>query len=144
MRNGGSLLDGHITAAVPVVDFSARLQPNEHAMDHRVSFELTVEDVARCLEKKTAIPGDSGTASFHLAPTSNGDHLDETYHDLPEKARRSLSLRLAKEFNFNNVDAANVEPSVGSDWWANEKVAGMTSEPKKNWSFHPVAQPGVS
>jgi hypothetical protein len=123
-------------------------------MDHRVSFELTVEDVARCLEKKTAISGDSATASFHLAPTSSGDHkresndtrlyVDETYHDLPEKARRSLSLRLAKEFNFNSVDAANVEPSVGSDWWANEKVAGITSEPEKGWSFHPVAQPGVS
>ncbi|CAL4967713.1 unnamed protein product [Urochloa decumbens] len=157
MRNGGSLLDGHITAAVPVADFSARLQPNDHAMDHRVSFELTVEDVARCLEKKTAISGDSGTASFHLAPpTSSGDHkrdsndtrmglyVDETYHDLPEKARRSLSLRLAKEFNFSNVDATNVEPSVGSDWWANEKVAGITAEPEKGWSFHPVAQPGVS
>ncbi|TKW42333.1 hypothetical protein SEVIR_1G377700v4 [Setaria viridis] len=156
MRNGGSILDGHIAAAVPVADFSARLQPNDHAMDHRVSFELTVEDVARCLEKKTAISGDSATASFHLAPTSSGDHkresndtraglyVDETYHDLPEKARRSLSLRLAKEFNFNNVDAANVEPSVGSDWWANEKVAGITSEPEKGWSFHPVAQPGVS
>jgi len=156
MRNGGSLLDGQISAAVPVVDFSARLQPNEHAMDHRVSFELTVEDVARCLEKKTAISGDSGTASFHLAPTGSGDHhresnearaglyVDESYHDLPEKARRSLSLRLAKEFNFNNVDVGSVEPSVGSDWWANEKVAGMTTEPKKNWSFHPVVQPGVS
>jgi hypothetical protein len=117
-------------------------------MDHRVSFELTVEDVARCLEKKTAISGDSATASFHLAPpTSSGDHkresndpraglyVDETYHDLPEKARRSLSLRLAKEFNFNNVDV---------DWWANEKVAGITPEPEKSWSFHPVAQPGVS
>ncbi|GJM87395.1 hypothetical protein PR202_ga03344 [Eleusine coracana subsp. coracana] len=156
MRNGGSLLDGHITAAVPVVDFSARLQHNDHAMDHRVSFELTVEDVARCLEKKTAISGDSTSASFRLAPISNGDHpresvdtmaglhVDETYHDLPEKARRSLSLRMAKEFNFNNIDAANVETSVGSDWWANEKVAGITTEPKKNWSFFPVAQPGVS
>ncbi|GJM87468.1 hypothetical protein PR202_ga03425 [Eleusine coracana subsp. coracana] len=78
MRNGGSLLDGHITAAVPVVDFSARLQHNDHAMDHRVSFELTVEDVARCLEKKTAISGDSTSASFRLAPISNGDHPRES------------------------------------------------------------------
>jgi hypothetical protein len=156
MRNGGSLLDGHISAAVPVVDFSARLQHNDHAMDHRVSFELTVEDVARCLEKKNTICGDSTSASFRLAPISNGDHpresgdtraglhVDETYHDLPEKARRSMSLRMSKEFNFNNIDAANVETSIGSDWWANEKVAGITTEPKKNWSFLPVAQPGVS
>lgn len=156
LRNGGSLLDGHITAAVPVVDFSARLQNNDHAMDHRVSFELTVEDVARCLEKKTAISGESTASSFQLTPTSNGDHprdsndtraglyVDETYHDLPEKARRSLSLRLAKEFKFNNIDAANVETSVGSDWWANEKVAGITPEPRKSWSFFPMAQPGVS
>lgn len=158
MRNGGSLLDGHITAAVPVVDFSARLQSNDHAMDHRVSFELTVEDVARCLEKKTAISGDSAQSSFHLLPTSNGDHsresnetraglyVDETYHDLPEKARRSLSLRLAKEFKFNNIDGAHVEETgaLGSDWWANDKVAAITTEPRKSWSFRPMAQPGVS
>ncbi|XBH65880.1 hypothetical protein VPH35_119375 [Triticum aestivum] len=158
MRNGGSLLDGHITAAVPVVDFSARLQNNDHAMDHRVSFELTVEDVARCLEKKTAISGESAASSFHLPSSNTGDHsresnetraglyVDETYHDLPEKARRSLSLRLAKEFKFSNVDAPHVEETgaLGSDWWANEKVAAITTEPRKGWSFRPVAQPGVS
>lgn len=158
MRNGGSLLDGHISAAVPVVDFSARLQNNDHAMDHRVSFELTVEDVARCLEKKTAIAGESAASSFHLSSTSNGDrsresnetraglYVDETYHDLPEKARRSLSLRLAKEFKFSNVDAPQVEETgaLGSDWWANEKVAAITTEPRKSWSFRPIAQPGAS
>ena len=158
MRNGGSLLDGHISAAVPVVDFSARLQNNDHAMDHRVSFELTVEDVARCLEKKTAISGESAASSFHLLATSNGDrsresnetraglYVDETYHDLPEKARRSLSLRLAKDFKFSNTDAPQAEETgaLGSDWWANEKVAAITTEPRKSWSFHPKAQPGAS
>ncbi|CAM0943206.1 unnamed protein product [Alopecurus aequalis] len=158
MRNGGSLLDGHISAAVPVVDFSARLQNNDHAMDHRVSFELTVEDVARCLEKKTAISGESAASSFHLSSTSNGDrsresnetraglYVDETYHDLPEKARRSLSQRLAKEFKFSNTDASQVEETgaLGSNWWANEKVAAITTEPRKSWSFRPMTQPGAS
>ncbi|KAG8060807.1 hypothetical protein GUJ93_ZPchr0002g24690 [Zizania palustris] len=156
MRNGGSLLDGHISAAVPVVDFSACLQNNDHAMDYRVSFELTVEDVARCLEKKTNISGESAATSFRLAAISNGDNpresndtragicVDETYHDLPEKACQSMSLRKAKEFKFDNVDATTVEPSVGSDWWANEKVAGITAEPKKSWSIFQVAQPGVN
>ncbi|PAN43488.1 hypothetical protein GQ55_8G235900 [Panicum hallii var. hallii] len=144
MHNGSSLLDAHITAAVPVADFSARLQHNDHAMDRRASFGLTAEDVARCLEKKIANAGDSVSASFRLAPTSSGSntresndtmaglYIDETYHDLPEKARRSLSLRLNKEFNFNIDDCTTVDPSVGSSWWANDKVTGITAEPEKS------------
>jgi len=144
MRNDSSVLDSHITAAVPVTDFSARLQHTDLAMDRRASVGLTVEDVARCLEKKIANPGDSVSASFRLAPTTSsgnnkresndtrvGLYIDETYHDLPEKARRSLSLRLNKEFNFNIDDCTTVDPSVGSNWWANDKVTGITAEPEK-------------
>ena len=144
MRNGSSVLDAHITAAVPVADFSARLQPNDHSMDRRASVGLTVEDVARCLEKKIANPGETVSASFRIAPSSSGSnkresndtrvglYIDETYHDLPEKARRSLSLRLNKEFNFNIDDCTTVDPSVGSNWWANDKVTGITAEPEKS------------
>ncbi|CAN6171758.1 unnamed protein product [Urochloa humidicola] len=136
MHDGCSLLEGNITEAAPVADFSARLQHNVRAKDHQVSFDLTVEDVVRCREKKTANLENSVPASFHLGPTSSGDHkrgsnysrdrqyVNEIYRDLPEKVRRSLSLRLAKEVsNFKSIDATNVEPSVG-----NEKATGMTEE----------------
>ncbi|KAF8779571.1 hypothetical protein HU200_002485 [Digitaria exilis] len=135
---------------VPIADFSARLQPNDHAMNRRVSFELTVEGVVRCLEKKSAISRDSTTASFHFSPTSSGDHKresnhtragvhDEMYHDLPEKVRRSLSLRQAREFKFNNIESTDSEANMGSDWWANEKVSEITAEPEKGMSSDPVS-----
>ncbi|KAF8694441.1 hypothetical protein HU200_038183 [Digitaria exilis] len=150
MCNGGSPFDGDITDGVPIADFSARLQPNDHAMNRRVSFELTVEGVVRCLEKKSAISRDSTTASFHFSPTSSGDHKresnhtragvhDEMYHDLPEKVRRSLSLRQAREFKFNNIESTDSEANMGSDWWANEKVSEITAEPEKGMSSDPVS-----
>ncbi|XP_022679753.1 uncharacterized protein LOC101755086 [Setaria italica] len=138
MRNGYFLLDGHITAAVPVADFSARLHHNDHDMDHLVSFDLTVADVARRLEKKTAILGDSATTSFRFAPSS-GDHKRDLYHDLPEKVRQSLSLRLPREFNINVIDAPNVEPTLGND----KVAAGITVELEKARSY-PVVQQGAS
>ncbi|KAF8779569.1 hypothetical protein HU200_002483 [Digitaria exilis] len=153
MSNDGSNFDGDITSSAAVADFATCLQPNDHAMNSRVSFELTVEGVVRCLEKKNAISRDSATPSFHLAPASSGHHKresnhtraevhDEMYHDLLEKVRCSLSLHRTREFNLNDVESTNPEPSVGSDWWANVKVAGISAEPEKGMSLDRVSQPG--
>lgn len=145
-RNGGSLLDGRITAAASLVDLTVGSQNHEHGADHRVSFELTAEDVARCLGKKSAISGEhlkiaTTTATDGVCTEKSVDN--ENCSDIPEKARSSLSLPVAKEFNFDNSDTANAEPSLGSDWWANEKV-GRATEPRKDWAFFPMIQPGVS
>ncbi|KAF8650753.1 hypothetical protein HU200_063657 [Digitaria exilis] len=141
MSNGGSPFDGDITSGAPVAYFSTCFQPSDHAMNRRVSFELTVEGVKRCLEKKNAISRDSATP-FHLAPTSSDDHKRMMYHELLEKVRRSLSLHQAREFNLNDAEYTNPGPSVGSDWWANDKVAGISAEPEKGMSLDPVSQPG--
>lgn len=154
-RDGGSLLDGRITAAAPTVDSAMGPHNNDHAMDHRVSFELTAEEFARCLGKKTALSGDCNSGSSQVATStgdqitdeakkSNGICVDETYHDLPEKAQPSFALPAVKEFKFDNADGAPAEPSVGSAWWANEKVVGTSSEPRKNWAVFSMIQPGVS
>ncbi|XP_019710831.1 uncharacterized protein [Elaeis guineensis] len=154
-RNGGSLLDGQITAAAPRMDSAMGSHNNEHAMDHRGSSELTEEEFARCLGKKTATSGETNSGSSQVATAavdqitaeankSNAICVDETYHDLPEIAQPSTALSAVKEFKFDNADGAPLEPSVGSDWWANEKVAGTASEPHKNWAYFPMIQPGVS
>ncbi|XP_073012458.1 uncharacterized protein [Typha latifolia] len=157
-RNGGSLLDGQISAAAPMVDSTSRSQNGEYAVDQRVSFELTAEDVARCLGKRSASSGEAtseslqvpfGTDSFRAnSIKGSGVCVDESYHDLPERAR-PLFFSAAKEFKFDNSDGASAEPNVGSDWWANEKVVGTEVEPQKDehqkdWTFFPTMQQGVS
>ena len=62
------------------------------------------------------------------------------------KVEPSSTSATTGSFKFSNVDAPHVEETgaLGSDWWATEKVAAITTEPRKSWSFRPVAQPGVS
>ncbi|CAL9071249.1 unnamed protein product [Musa textilis] len=151
-RNDGSLLDGQISAAASVVDPALVPKINEHTMDHRVSFELTAEEFARRLEKKVAMSGEGKseilTARNDKANPSLGTDyssrvsIDDTYHDLPEKAQPFVTP--AKEFKFDNSDGVASGPNVGSDWWANEKVAGTATEHRKSWAFFPMIQPGVS
>ncbi|CAL9119637.1 unnamed protein product [Musa acuminata var. zebrina] len=153
-RNGGSLLDGQISAAASFVDSAIVPKNNEHIMDHRVSFELTAEEVTRCLERKVAISGEGSSETLtarndRALPTSEPDNsqsvgIDDTYTDLPEQVQPSVTLPSVKEFKFDNSDGVPSEHSVGSDWWANEKVAGTATEHRKNWAFIPMIQPGVS
>lgn len=145
---------------------------DETVVDHRVSFEITEEELVRCVEKKpVALPkselsceenaellvkrGDDNPkemANVHLLCS-----VGETSNSASERAsmdgddgqrhqkHRSLTLGSAKEFNFDSVDGVNSDkPSIGSDWWANEKVLGKEVVAGKNWTFFPVMQPGVS
>ncbi|XP_074581118.1 uncharacterized protein LOC141837641 [Curcuma longa] len=153
-RIGGSLLDGHISAAEPVVESTVVPKNNEHTMDNRVSFDLTAEQFTRCLEKKVAISSEGTSETFTartdgVLPINEADNnrrigIDDTYHDLPEKVQSSLNIPPAKEFKFDNSEGVSEAPNVGSDWWANEKVVGATSEHRKSWAFMPMIQPGLS
>lgn len=121
-RANGSLVDGEIVATTFASDNSVRPGNDEPVVGHRVSFELTAEEVTRCMERKPAMP------------------------NMPEELRRAASVSAAKEFKFNNADGADAEPEVGSDWWVQGKVAGAGAETgtQKNWAFFPMIQPGVS
>ncbi|KAL3362315.1 hypothetical protein AABB24_014944 [Solanum stoloniferum] len=136
-------------------------------VDHRVSFEITAEDVVRCVEKKPTMMMRTGSVSLqdtesstkrqeNLAEMSNGhDHGGhEPSREIHEgsstdgedgqrqQKHRSITLGSSKEFNFDNVDGGYPDKAtIGSDWWANEKVLGK--EPCNNWIF-PMMQPGVS
>ncbi|CAA6673332.1 unnamed protein product [Spirodela intermedia] len=68
--------------------------------DHRVSFELTVEEVARCLAKESTVPG---RVSSEPAPQEN--HL------------RSASRGASRDFKFDNSDGLS-EPEEQRKNWA--------------------------
>lgn len=140
---------------------------NGTIVDHRVSFELTVEDVAnKCLSSI----GNKSEASQDVVAEAQSDtegiimdtenccglSTGEASNELHEKAseegeeqsyrkHRSVSLGSIKEFNFDNTKGeASDKPIISSEWWANEKVTGKEARPVENWAFFPILQPEVS
>ncbi|KAB2054227.1 hypothetical protein ES319_A12G241000v1 [Gossypium barbadense] len=145
--------------------------PIDHrvAVNHRVSFELTTEEVIRCAETGAATSSEAVSESLRNEATKEREEnttkvaddyeyrVGETSNERPEKApadregtpqhheNQSLTLGSAKEFNFDNVDGVDAhKPILSSDWWANKKVAGKDDNVARNWSFFPMMQPGVS
>ncbi|KAK4749715.1 hypothetical protein SAY87_027164 [Trapa incisa] len=140
-------------------------------IDHRISFELTGEDVARCLANKSA--SSSGTFSrFPLDTLGEGCaektriyENPENYCDLStEKTRegargnvsgdgkkepcyqkqRSFTLGSTKEFNFDSRSGGAFQKlGVSSEWWANGKVASKGLKAGNSWSFFPMLQPEI-
>ncbi|MBA0609563.1 hypothetical protein Godav_021598 [Gossypium davidsonii] len=168
-RNG-FLLDHQISEIVSHPRMARENQTDQVVVNHRVSFELTNQKAASCVETETATPSEAVAESLwseaarereenatKLLDTSEY-RVGETCNVRPEKApavkeakpqhhkNRSITLGSAKEFNFDNLDGGDVhnKPIVSSDWWANEKVAGNDDGIPKNWSFFPMLQPGVS
>ncbi|XP_059276154.1 uncharacterized protein LOC132030516 [Lycium ferocissimum] len=159
-----SFLLNHQNSGVPRLPKPFNGWKNDQTVvDHRVSFEITAEDVVRCVEKKPSMLMKTGSISHNkreenLAEMSNGQELDghEPSSEIREgsstdgedgqrhQKHRSITLGSSKEFNFDNVDGGYPDKAtVGSDWWANEKVLGKEGAPCNNWIF-PVMQPGVS
>ncbi|KAI6672366.1 hypothetical protein NL676_000272 [Syzygium grande] len=159
-----------IRASVPRLDDGSK--HDETIVDHRVSFELTGEDVARCLANKAAssfgtlseCPEDEATE----VPAERGgtmgvdDDSDERFtekgtddklvkgsgpmeKDHSYQKHRSVTLGSTKEFNFDNRNGGiSSKPNINSEWWANDKVAGKDMKSGSSWSFFPMLQPEVS
>lgn len=150
---------------------------NDQIVNHRVSFELTAEDVVRCVEKKSttlskqpvaesleteSTPDEPRVSSSKVNNESTSAdvtevRMGETSNTQPEKPpadiqettiqhkkNQSITLGSSRDFNFDNADGDSIEPTIGSDWWANEKVIGTEAGTMKNWAFFPVLQPSVS
>ncbi|KAJ7969912.1 Hydroxyproline-rich glycoprotein family protein [Quillaja saponaria] len=119
-------------------------QTTAAVIDHRVSFELTGEDVARCLANKSGvssriISGSSQDISAEGLVEREGIPKDtnnccelsfgETFKVMPEKAlgegeeqcyqkHRFVSLGSIKEFNFVSTKGEiSDKPTNGSHWW---------------------------
>ena len=165
----GFLLDHQVSETASHPHLDREKQTDQVAVNHRVSFELTTEEVVRCVETDTSTLSEAVSKSLQNEATSDKVenatevvddyecHVGETSNERPEKApadreggpqhhkNQSITLGSAKEFNFDNVDGGDTcKPIVSSDWWANEKVAGKDDGVPRNWSFFPMMQPGVS
>lgn len=144
-----SLFNGQISTLNPTMDATCCGQGNEPALAHRVSFELTAEEVTRCLDRKSIFSSESASEfPVAVAKTSIGkdmDEADDIHDDISfvgtSNGSPGITLLTVKEFKFSN---SNSKPGMGSDWWANEKKFGMTNNPDNNWAFFPLIQPGMS
>ncbi|GAV79323.1 hypothetical protein CFOL_v3_22788 [Cephalotus follicularis] len=163
------LLENQTPEIASLANFENECKDEEVVIDHRVSFELSGEDIACCLDIKplptsgivSECPHDVG---YGGQTERNGISMDgknyckpvivETSDDKPEKAsgetedeycyqkHRSITLGSTKEFNFDNTKGeVSDKPIVSSKWWANEKVAGKEARPGNNWTFFPMMQP---
>ncbi|KAM7491419.1 hypothetical protein LguiA_034340 [Lonicera macranthoides] len=141
------ILDRQNSDVGPLTNSFSGWRNDQTAVDHRVSFEITAEEVVRCVEKKSraenaerAMKDCDCSSAETVNDTPDTTSVDAEDGQLHQK-QRSITLGSVKEFNFDNVDGGNShKPNTGTDWWANEKEA----QPSKNWSFFPMMQPGVS
>ncbi|TKY45224.1 hypothetical protein E2542_SST31513 [Spatholobus suberectus] len=135
---------------------------NATLVDHRVSFELTGEDVARCLANKTGVllRNMSGSSQGILAKdpvdrervqkdTNICNVCTEKTNDKPDNPvgegeqclHKQNSVNSSKEFNFDNRkgDVSGTAAS-GPEWWTNKKVAGKEGRSANSWAFFPMLQ----
>lgn len=140
---------------------------DETAIDYRVSFEIAAEQIGRCVENNLVaspkvpsvsehvecIPeGEEGSADLandrecHTGATS-GETQKRACGDCKDSEKHpSVTLGSSREFIFDNAEGGKTEKptSIGSDWWANEKVIGKEAVPSKSWTFFHAVQPSVS
>ncbi|KAH6804567.1 hydroxyproline-rich glycoprotein family protein [Perilla frutescens var. frutescens] len=150
---------------------NSELELESHAVvDHRVSFELTGEDIPTCIVKEAvlspkfmsatiqeAVEGfkdkDLVTDDAHSCRTQTtvesdnavpGRGLDGKAEECHQK-HRTISLGSSKDFNFHNTkDDSSDKSGINCEWWIDEKVGSEDLGPKKNWTFFPMLQSGVS
>ncbi|KAI3792418.1 hypothetical protein L2E82_06297 [Cichorium intybus] len=116
-----TVLDRQNSDVGPLTTFS---NDDQHTVHHRVSFEITPEEVERRL----------------TADVANG--RDSCSDDVNRGHRSTITFGSVKEFNFDSADGGGGD----SNTCAGEKVLGKEtgSGPIKNWAFFPMIQPGVS
>ncbi|WVZ15136.1 hypothetical protein V8G54_012702 [Vigna mungo] len=136
---------------------------NATLVDHRVSFELTGEDVARCLANKTGVllRNMSGSSQGILAKDpvdrervqrdtdTSCNVCTEKTDDKPNNPvgegeqcfHKQNSVNSSKEFNFDSSKGVvSGTGGSGSEWWTNRRVAGREGRSANSWAFFPMLQ----
>lgn len=120
-----TVLDRQNSDVGPLTSFS---NDDQHMINHRVSFEITPEEVGRRL----------------IADVANG--RDSCSDDVGRGHRSTITFGSVKDFNFDST--TDGDGGADSDWCggAGEKVLDKENGlgPTKNWAFFPIIQPGVS
>ncbi|BFG23371.1 hypothetical protein CerSpe_096450 [Prunus speciosa] len=164
------LLENQISVVASLANSESGCQTVETVFDHRVSFELTGEDVACCLANKAVASNRTASGSSKVIASEypserdalssdSSNHcefsVEESSSRIPEnvsgegedqgyRKHRSITLGSTKDFNFDNTKAeVPNKPNIGSEWWANKNVAAKESKPCNDWTFFPILQPGV-
>ncbi|KAJ9139864.1 hypothetical protein P3X46_030559 [Hevea brasiliensis] len=163
------VLENQISEFASLANYENGSKNDETIVDHRVSFELSGEEVARCLESKSmqscrmfpecsldSMSEDCIKSGKMLMNSENCLHIRETSNEIPDKSsgemeeehyyrkHRSITLGSLKEFNFDNLKEVPDKPTMSSEWWANETIAGKEARPANNWTFFPLLQSEVS
>ncbi|KAD4178380.1 hypothetical protein R6Q59_021972 [Mikania micrantha] len=125
---------GHLTPGSESGKVSPCHWESHHLVDHRVSFEVTPEQVVRCVERRRC----ADMANNHDDVAKGLECSNGEIFMRHQKHRSTSTLVSVKEFNFDSTDGPE------SDWWSSEKVLGKENGPIKNWSFFPLMQPSVS
>ncbi|KAJ4913163.1 hydroxyproline-rich glycoprotein family protein [Raphanus sativus] len=132
----GSLLDSQISEVASLANSDDDVSSGG-AVAHRVSFELTGEDVARCFASKLYGVGlDDGLLHEKGSEDTNKWSDSVSGNELSQKLK-TFSLGSSKEFKFDNTKEEMIEKTA--EWWVNEKVAGKGDN---SWSFFPVLRSG--
>ncbi|CAN6879773.1 unnamed protein product [Brassica oleracea] len=109
---------------------------------HRVSFEVTGEDLARCFASKLNRVGLDDQMDTYQAVSPTMRWSDKTWGETESELShklRTFSVGSSKEFKFDNS-----EEVVRTEWWSSEKVGreGDNNSPGNSWSFFPVLRSG--
>ncbi|TKY70956.1 hypothetical protein E2542_SST07250 [Spatholobus suberectus] len=136
-------------------------RPNEISVNHRVSIEVSAQEVLKCVENKPVAWTKAPKFKTDAAGADKEDNsrevlVTETPDDAPQQTMddgdvekvhhkdECITFSSAKEFNFDNAEGGDSPaPNIVADWWANEKVVSKEGGSSHNWSFFPMIQPGV-
>ncbi|KAL3524300.1 hypothetical protein ACH5RR_017134 [Cinchona calisaya] len=163
------LLENQISEVASLANSDNGAYNEEGLMDHRVSFELTGDDIPNCVEKEMVIPHETilepltnkaveglhdsdpiSKKAENCCQDCTGDTIDEITGKTLEgkpcfKKHRTFSLGSSKDFKFDNMKQEIPDKSaIDCEWWTNEKAAAKELGPQNKWTFFPMLQPGVS
>ncbi|KAF5731180.1 hypothetical protein HS088_TW19G00785 [Tripterygium wilfordii] len=165
------LLENQISEVASLANSENGSKGDDILIHHRVSFELSGEDVARCFENK-AMKSTGTVSEFSrdvVAVDQTGqdgilmhsEHccdlckecsneeskkaLGESENEPCYRKHRSITLGSTKEFNFDNTKGEVPDKLIASsEWWANRTAIEKEARPDNSWSFFPQLQQGVS
>ncbi|KAF8113144.1 hypothetical protein N665_0055s0009 [Sinapis alba] len=122
--NGPGMVSGN-NAAWPQISEVESLANSDHGSevivaDHRVSFELTGEDVARCLASKLNRSHDRMNNNDRIEKDERRSSFKKSESIETEQQRihqlSSSSVGSSKEFKFDNTKEENSEKVAGNSW----------------------------
>ncbi|KAL2324556.1 hypothetical protein Fmac_023614 [Flemingia macrophylla] len=152
-----TIIDIYVGKQISVANSENECQPSAALVNHRVSFELTGEDVTRRLANKSGssqgiliedpldrewIQKNCNSCCDLCSRKNLNDKLSNYPGEGEEQCcRRHHSFNSSKEFNFDNrKGVVSDNPANGSEWWTNKKIVCKEGRSSNSWAFFPMLQ----